>query len=95
MPGNSYLDFLSSNMSKKLKENYNMNDFKVGDEVYISPKSLGEITCSSNDWHPECVKILKITAKRFKIEWDMDGQREEPIIIYVKYVYKNEEDVVY
>lgn len=82
-------------MSKKLKENYNMNDFKVGDMVYISPKSLSSTECSANDWMPESVKILKITPKRFKIEWDMDGQREEPVIIYVKYVYKNADDVIY
>tara|TARA_R110001599_G_scaffold306544_1_gene513073 strand:+ start:224 stop:478 length:255 start_codon:yes stop_codon:yes gene_type:complete len=82
-------------MSKKLKENYNMNDFKVGDMVYISPKSIGYYKSSPNEWIEEYVKILKITSKRFKIEWDMDGQIDEPIIIYVKNVYKNPEDVIY
>jgi hypothetical protein len=81
-------------MSKKLKENYNMKDFKVGDMVWISPKSIGAEPTPPERCE-ECVKILKITPKRFKVEWDMDGQRDEPVIIYVKYVYKNPDDVIY
>jgi DNA repair exonuclease SbcCD ATPase subunit len=82
-------------LKETLKENNNMNDFKVGDMVYISPKSIGDIDSSANDFHPESVKILKITPKRFKIEWDADGNRDEPVIIYVKNVYKNQESVIY
>tara|TARA_A100000171_G_C2078228_1_gene118283 strand:+ start:594 stop:821 length:228 start_codon:yes stop_codon:yes gene_type:complete len=67
--------------------NNNNNNFKVGDEVWIEGKSLNQINkgvgCS-----PEEVKIIKITPKRFKVEWDCDGQREKPVIIYVKRVYK-------
>jgi len=71
-------------------------DFKIGDMVYISPKSIGSGSeCSPNDWNPEYVKIIKITPKRFKIEWDCDGCREVPLIIYVKTVYKSYEEVKY
>tara|TARA_R100000353_G_scaffold148953_1_gene107366 strand:+ start:711 stop:980 length:270 start_codon:yes stop_codon:yes gene_type:complete len=66
-----------------------------GDEVYISPKSLGCIDSSANNFHPEKVVLLKKTPKRFKVSWDCDGQKEEPIIIYVKFIYKNPDDVEY
>ena len=77
-------------------ENYPMSDFSVGDIVYVSPKSLASGTDSNPiEWLPECVKIIKKTPKRFKVEWDCDGQIDEPIVVYVKYVYKNPEDVFY
>ncbi len=67
----------------------NNNNFKVGDMVWIEGNSLQQLKqnhCIGTA--PEEVKLIKITPKRFKIEWDCDGQLEEPIVIYVKRVYK-------
>jgi len=87
-----YAEFLhKENKSLKLLL---LQEFKVGDIVYISPKSLGNIDSCDADWHSERCKIIKITPKRFKIEWDADGQTD-PVTIYVKKIYKNSEDVQY
>jgi len=69
------------------------NNFNINDEVYVSPKSIGKINCSANDFHPEKAILLKITPKRFKISWDCDGQIDIPYIMYVKRIYKNYDDV--
>eukprot|EP01050_Picozoa_sp_SAG11_P003353 SAG11_NODE_188_length_13029_cov_3.652514_1_plen_72_part_00 len=70
-----------------------MNNFKIGDMVWINSQSIKSGTSSCCDGEPECVKIIKITPKRFEIEWDADGCREEPFIVYVKNVYRKENEV--
>ncbi len=70
-----------------------MSDYKVGDEVYVNSRSLKSGTDSEGGGEPEKVEIIKITPKRFKISWDCDGQRDEPVIVYVKHIYKTFEEV--
>ena len=65
------------------------NNFKIGDTVWIEGKSIQQLKCSGCiGTELEEVKILKITPKRFKVEWNCEGQLEKPIVIYVKKVYK-------
>ena len=65
-----------------------MSEFTVGDMVYVNSHSLKSGTTSTGKGEPEKVEIIKITPKRFKISWDCDGQRDEPLVVYVKNVYK-------
>ena len=70
-----------------------MSEFKVGDKVYVNSWSMKSGVNSEGKGVPEKVEIIKITPKRFKISWDCDGQRDEPLIVYVKHVYKTVEEV--
>mgnify|MGYP006203597533 CR=1 FL=1 len=71
-----------------------MSEFKVGDIVYVNSKSMESATSSNNgtDYY-ECCELVKITPERYKIMWDCDGQRDEPVYLYVKNIYKEDPTV--
>ncbi len=81
------INLLFTTNKSKSKTNMENNNFKVGEDVWIDGKSLNQVNKGCGCMPAEEVEILKMTPKRFKVRWDCDGQFD-PIIIYVKRVYK-------
>lgn len=82
---------------RKRLEELAENDFEVGDMVWVNSNSVESGIESEGDGEPLEVKILDITDKRYKISWDRFAKEHgetcnDPVIVFVKKVYKTFEE---